>query len=413
MKAIATFSHSHPFYSKGGGEIVAYNSFKSQQARGLPAYLYCAVNQALKPDLSIFTPGEHLIEFTKNEFIFPARVMDSFLFSHEDRRFFPSIVRQLAQQDIGVFHFHHFWNVGTDLIRELMACFPKAKFALTIHEYLAICMRDGQMIRRGNNSLCTQQTDIECHMCFPNLDKDHFKARRMFFQDFIQRFDLVISPSSFLAERFVDWGLDKDIVVLENGQVPRLVPDQPGLDDETISKKFAFFGQANPFKGLDVFVSAATQIEQQDITFAIYGCTRARFNEQFGSQWDAAIDKIGARLQFLGQYDPEQVCELMQQNGWIVVPSIWWENSPLVIQEAFMAKRPPIVANIGGMREKVEHGVNGLHFSARNSAALADVFRRAGGNAALWRDLSSGIVPPPTIDEMTQSTIELYESIRK
>jgi glycosyltransferase involved in cell wall biosynthesis len=413
MTRVAIFSHGHPFYSKGGGEIVAFNSFRAMRTAGIDAHLFCAVNCALKPDLAIFAPGEHLIEFNEHEYLFPGRALDLFLCAHNDRTFFPALIRQLINQKIEIFHFHHFWSVGTDLIIQLMACFPSAKFVLTLHELLAICLRDGQMVRTKTNNLCMRQSDIECHMCFPQFDKDQFRARGIFMREFLRRFDLLISPSYFLAQRFANWDLDKDIYVLENGYSPPTIPQQNDVEDEPLTKRFAFFGQPTPFKGMDIFISAASQIARNDVSFAIYGCDRMKFIEQFGSQWDLIIDKVGARLQFLGQYDPQNVFELMQDNGWIVVPSIWWENSPLVIQEAFLAGRPPIVANIGGMLEKVEDGVNGLHFTARNSAALADVLRKAAGNVDLWRHLCFGRNPPPPMDEMTGALIELYESIEK
>jgi glycosyltransferase involved in cell wall biosynthesis len=413
MKKIAIFSHGHPFYSKGGGEVVAFNSFRAMRAAGVDAVLYCAVNRALKPDLTIFTPGEHLIEFDRNEYLFPAQSLDPFLYAHEDRTFFPAIIRQLLAQKIDVFHFHHFWSVGTDLILQLMALFPQATFVLTLHELLAICLRDGQMVRSVNNSLCSRQSDIECHMCFPKLDKDQFRARRLFFYDFLRRFDLLVAPSLFLAQRFVDWGVDREIMVLENGYNPPTVTPQGNIqNDANLTKRFAFFGQATLFKGLDIFVAAASQVNRNDMSFAIYGCDQSRFSEQFGARWDAALEKLGPRLQFLGPYDPQSVFELMQHNGWIVVPSIWWENSPLVIQEAFLAGRPPIVANIGGMSEKVTNGVNGLHFTARNSAALADVMRQAAGDDELWRTLRFGIHAPPTMDEMNESLFRLYSAAK-
>lgn len=414
MTNVAVFSHGHPFYAKGGGEIVAFNSFRAMRATGVTSYLYCAINHALKPDLAIFTPGEHLIEFNQNEYLFPARSLDDFLYAHNDRTFFPALLRKLRGQRIDVFHFHHFWSVGTDLILQLMALFPRARFVLTLHELLAICLRDGQMVRTKANSLCSRQSDIECHMCFPQFDKDQFRARRLFFRALLKRFDLLISPSRFLANRFADWGLDKDIRVLENGYNAPSMPLANCINDDVVlTKRFAFFGQATPFKGLDIFVAAASQVRRDDVSFAIYGCDRSRFIEQFGSRWDALLDNFGPRLQFLGPYEPQSVCELMQQNGWIVVPSVWWENSPLVIQEAFLAGRPPIVANIGGMSEKVENGVNGLHFTARNSAALADVICSAAGDEDLWRTLRFGINPPPTMDEMNDALLRLYDEIRK
>ena len=135
--------------------------------------------------------------------------------------------------------------------------------------------------------------------------------------------------------------------------------------------------------------------------------------QQFGEHWRPALEQLGARLQFMGMYEPSQVCQLMRQNGWIVVPSIWWENSPLVIQEAFLAGRPPIVADIGGMREKVKHGVTGLHFLARNIASLAETFITASGDVELWSRLRSARVLPPTMKEMNDYFLQLYATVKK
>ena len=80
---------------------------------------------------------------------------------------------------------------------------------------------------------------------------------------------------------------------------------------------------------------------------------------------------------------------------WVVVPSIWWENSPLVIQEAFARGRPVICSDVGGMAEKVADGVDGLHFERGNPASLADTIERAITTPGLWDRLRAGITPPP------------------
>lgn len=66
----------------------------------------------------------------------------------------------------------------------------------------------------------------------------------------------------------------------------------------------------------------------------------------------------------------------------------------MVIQEAFIYGRPVICANIGGMAEKVTHGINGLHFEARNSIDLADTLLEAATTEGLWEILQEGIVSP-------------------
>ena len=86
----------------------------------------------------------------------------------------------------------------------------------------------------------------------------------------------------------------------------------------------------------------------------------------------------------------------MQSVDWVVVPSTWWENSPVVIQEAFFHGRPVIAANIGGMAEKVHDGVDGLHFRARSAEDLADRLIETLTDETLWETLRGGITPPLT-----------------
>ena len=95
----------------------------------------------------------------------------------------------------------------------------------------------------------------------------------------------------------------------------------------------------------------------------------------------------------------------------MVVPSIWWENSPLVIQEAFHYGRPVICSDIGGMAEKVEHGVNGLHFRAGDAADLARTLEEAVATPGLWEQLRAGIRPVYGMDQHVAALEALYESL--
>jgi glycosyltransferase involved in cell wall biosynthesis len=91
---------------------------------------------------------------------------------------------------------------------------------------------------------------------------------------------------------------------------------------------------------------------------------------------------------------------------WVTMPSIWWENSPLVIQEAFLCGRPLLVSDIGGMAEKVRHGVDGLHVPAANPRAWADALLRAAEDEPLWDRLRAGIQRPLSHDECAARHLE-------
>jgi glycosyltransferase involved in cell wall biosynthesis len=98
----------------------------------------------------------------------------------------------------------------------------------------------------------------------------------------------------------------------------------------------------------------------------------------------------------------------MAEVDWVVVPSRWWENSPLVIQEAFLHKRPVICSDIGGMAEKVADGVDGLHFRAGDPRSLAQVLETAIGTPGLWDSLRANVPEIYDMDSHVASLRALY-----
>ena len=113
----------------------------------------------------------------------------------------------------------------------------------------------------------------------------------------------------------------------------------------------------------------------------------------------------------VGPYGPNEVAALMSAIDWVVVPSIWWENSPLVIQEAFQHGRPVICSGIGGMAEKIGHGITGLHFRAADPASLADTIHQAMSSGRLWKKLHDNIAPVYPMRDHVATLSGLYRKI--
>jgi len=110
-----------------------------------------------------------------------------------------------------------------------------------------------------------------------------------------------------------------------------------------------------------------------------------------------------------GLYTVAELGGLMAEVDWVVVPSVWWENAPLVVLEAFRHQRPVICGGIGGMAELVRDGVDGLHAPVADPAGLARVMQRAIETDGLWDSLVAGIRPPPTIAEAALTHLNLYQ----
>jgi glycosyltransferase involved in cell wall biosynthesis len=95
-------------------------------------------------------------------------------------------------------------------------------------------------------------------------------------------------------------------------------------------------------------------------------------------------------VEWIGEYrNPEIVPSVFNRCDAIVVPSIWAENSPLVIHEALQASVPVITADYGGMAEYVGHEENGLLFTHRNPESLARQMQRLVGDPQLARGLGA------------------------
>jgi glycosyltransferase involved in cell wall biosynthesis len=92
----------------------------------------------------------------------------------------------------------------------------------------------------------------------------------------------------------------------------------------------------------------------------------------------------------------------------LIVPSLWFENAPFVIREAFARQRPVITSDIGGMRESVRHSIDGLHFSVGDVDALVACVRRFVAEPDLLPRLRQGIRPPKYYQEHISELLTLY-----
>ena len=341
-----------------------------------------------------------------------------------------------------IVHIQHTLFFGYDLVRLLRRVLPKVPIVYTLHEFLPICHRNGQMIRTVDDRPCLTASPLRCHECFPSISPQTFFMRTRLIKSHLDMVDRFIAPSRFLMERFVDWGIPRERMICEDyGRSIRSARTEVRLHTEPPRRwpdRFGYFGQLSAFKGVTVALEAMRVIENStapSMEHARFGNTQILMAENGSSIQSARHPHLwvhGANLElqpgsfqnrfnelvrtaknvtFIGPYESGDVLELMRRVDWIVVPSIWWENSPLVIQEAFASGRPVICSDIGGMAEKVIDGVNGLHFRAGDPRSLAGQLNRAAESSALWNRLRSAIPDICGMDAHVEVLVALYEEL--
>jgi glycosyltransferase involved in cell wall biosynthesis len=304
-----------------------------------------------------------------------------------------------------VVHFQHTLYWGYAAIRATRRALPEAAILYTLHEYLPICHRHGQMVRTNNDELCREATPRRCNGCFPDITPQEFHLREQFVKSHFEDVDLFIAPSRFLMDRYLDWGIEPSRILHEDyGRHPveRVVEThRPGRRN-----RFGFFGQFSHYKGVTVLLRAMAMLSElePDIRAWLHGTNLDIQPEDFQTEFAELMEKAGDSVTLAGRYEDHELPRLMEQIDWVVVPSRWWENSPLVIQEAFAHGRPVISSDIGGMAEKVLDGVNGLTFRAGDPLSLVKTMRTAVSDEGLWDKLRAGI---PSVHSMTEHTRRL------
>jgi len=113
----------------------------------------------------------------------------------------------------------------------------------------------------------------------------------------------------------------------------------------------------------------------------------------------------------MGRYDNREVGRILSEVDVVVAPSIWYENAPLVIREAFLARKPVITAAFGGMQEWVQDEVNGLLFRPRDVEDLRSKLARFIADPDLVRRLSRSFPPVKSIAEDAQEMEARYRAL--
>ena len=391
--------HSHPALNPGGTEIVSHELFREMASSGEVEALYLACTNQLhrerKPGTSFQTVGR-----SADEMLLWTGHVDRFFLSQLD---LGGVVADLKGLLTGwapdVVHFHHALMIGVEMLFLVRRLLPRARIVFTLHDYYPICYRDGQMLKTADDSLCHRASHDACHKCFPRVDPWQFSLRERHIKALFSVVDTFIAPSRFLKQRYVEWGLEADrITVLPNGRRPVPAAPHRALPADGTRNAFGFFGHINLFKGANVLLDAAEHLlrtGRRDVAVHLHGGMLYQ-TDAFQAAFREKLERLAGVVTWHGPYDSADLPGLIGKVDWVVMPSIWWENAPLVIEEAFAHRRPVLCSGVGGMAERVEDGVSGLHFAAASPQDLAAAMTRALDEPGLWDRLAAGI--PPVID---------------
>lgn len=189
----------------------------------------------------------------------------------------------------------------------------------------------------------------------------------------VRRAAHVLTPSAFLRDLVVSWGLPPErVTVLPNPSPP--LPELPpatelrrryGVNGRTL----VMAGRLSRQKAVDVALAAMARTEGVSLLVAGDGPERPRLEQE------AARLGVADRIRFLGAQTRDDVLGLFRAADGALLSSAW-ENFPHALVESLAVGTPVVATRAGGVVEIVEHEQNGLLVEPGDPGALAAAIDR-------------------------------------
>jgi glycosyltransferase involved in cell wall biosynthesis len=168
--------------------------------------------------------------------------------------------------------------------------------------------------------------------------------------------------------------------------------------------RVAYAGGIYPEKGVHVLIAALRSLAPGTCTLSVHGVL------EWFPDYVARLraDARGLPVEFAGRFAPDAIDELLAASDVVCVPSLWYENMPLVVQDAYRNAVPVVASRIGGLAEAVPEGRAGLCFEPGDPAALADCLARLAADRELLLGLAAGRPEPRPFAELVARVARGY-----
>jgi glycosyltransferase involved in cell wall biosynthesis len=361
----------------------------------------------------------------------------------------------LSEQKPDIVHIGHLIGLSTTIIDEIKKL--NIPIVYTLHDFWLICPT-GRFIKEPS-TVCHAPSVLECKKCLapqllvnrgsnrlirhvkkvtgkyriaqrayghleklykyysaigirhskPQLDGEIIKRRERMRRIF-ELVDCFIAPSKFLLRKYTSLGLPENKAIhLDYGFHTEPFIEIKHKKSEKL--RLGYIGTLIPPKGVHVLLGAFSKIKSPRVELRIHGA----FDEQ-NDEYRSYSNRLKELLHqnnviWHGAYENQMLNRILCEIDLLIVPSVWYENSPLVIHEAFMAQVPVITSNAGGMAELVQHGVNGFLFEMGNENDLMRYIQRIIDQPDLLDSFRSKLPKVTDIGDHVNDIREIYRNI--
>lgn len=329
----------------------------------------------------------------------------------------------LDQEAPDLVHVQHLMGMPTGLVDLLVdAGIP---YVVTLHDYWYFCA-NAQLLTNTDQTICAGPDDraVNCGQCaLVRAGKRNIgwvapavapvmQMRNKRLRGILDRASHVVAPTEFVRQTYAAAGMSSDnMVTILHGI------EMPEKELETARRRLAtrqrdgclrigYVGSIGWQKGVHILIEAVNMLPTERVYLTLYG-DLSSFPD-YVTQLQELVQHPGITL--AGPVSREDLWMALAEFDVVILPTLWYETSSLILDEVFAMGIPVVASRIGVMAEKVRDGVNGRLFAAGDAVALHRVLLDLLENPDLLDDWRSGIPPVRTIHEHVGEIERLYQS---
>lgn len=330
----------------------------------------------------------------------------TFCFDLIDTDFYNETRNMFLNDKYDIYHCAHPFRISPSI---KAARDSGVKIAFMVTDYWLMCPLG--IMRRSDNGICEGPDEgRNClRYCFSHLAEESMLQRIDDSRRLINSCDCFLSPSRFLIGLFNE----NHFIAPDRFVLSRHGFDYTRKKDHVLKETknpivFGYIGTIQYHKGVHVMVEGFKKTRNSNIRLQVWG---GCFNEVEYQRELIETAKEDARIEFRGSYNFNEVEDILEPIDVVIVPSIWYENAPLTISTSLAYGIPVVTSDVGGMKEMIKDGHNGLTFRVEDSAALAEKIKIIAESPELIAKFRSNIQYPLRVEDEAFNTEMIYKQI--
>jgi glycosyltransferase involved in cell wall biosynthesis len=290
------------------------------------------------------------------------------------------------------------------------------------HDYEFLDPKNLARLIQNDTSLSWVSSLLPCIVALPRFAQSQIRRsirdavdRIAYMRALYNVYACMITPTDFLHEAYmasrfypeklkkINFGINLDMVKAY----------RHAMTEVPSSIRFGYIGQITSHKGVDLLIKAFAGLKEADetgtrATLSIYG------PKDQDSAYMTELNSLtngGGAIAFKDTFPKDQLCKVLSEIDVMVIPSRWYENSPLVLLYALATKTPVIVTDMKGMSEFVRDGYNGFTFKKDSAAHLGQIMQQIVDNPAVLLQLSQNADYANDIMDHARDVCDIYQTV--